>query len=198
MFHMKMSELTRPRDKRSVFNAQQTVQCLYEATTWMFAQVDDMQLKEKDIFIVLGPTRTGKGTLLTALKGVPMKLFRKKDITMTEATKDVHQAYFIAPVNEEQQPGQSEIISHQYNSHTIRPKFASDSTIFPDEFKELNGLHLIDFPGLFETRGPEIDIAIHLTLQRILQKAKSAKVLVLISSSCLISSNNQIIDLIKD
>ena len=56
----------------------------------MFAQVDDMQLKNKDVFIVLGPTRPGKGTLLTALKGVPMKLFRKKDHQDTAAAKEAH------------------------------------------------------------------------------------------------------------
>ena len=56
---------------------------------------------------------------------------------------------------------------------------------------------MVDFPGLFETRGPEIDIAIHLTLQRILIKARSAKALVLIASSCLTSVNNHIIDLMK-
>ena len=80
MFHKKMSQLKRPIQEREVFNAQDTVQCLYEATTWMFAQVDEMQLQHKDVFIVLGPTRTGKGTLLTALKGVQMKLFRKRDV----------------------------------------------------------------------------------------------------------------------
>ena len=104
----------------------------------------------------------------------------------------------MAPVDDDGDgPASSKIISHQYNSHTIRPKFASDTTTFPDEFKDLNGLHLVDFPGLFETRGPEIDIAIHLTLQRILLHAKSAKVLVLIAASCLLSNNSHIIDLIK-
>lgn len=56
---------------------------------------------------------------------------------------------------------------------------------------------MVDFPGLFETRGPEIDIAIHLTLQRILLKARSAKVAVLLAASCLTSVNSHIIDLIK-
>ena len=61
----------------------------------------------------------------------------------------------------------------------------------------MNGLHLVDFPGLFETRGAEIDIAIHLTLQKILRKSKSAKVLVLLSSSSLRPDACHIIDLIK-
>ena len=126
-----------------------------------------------------------------------MKLFRKKDVEQSSAAKEAYQQYFMAPVLDGQQPGESNIISHQYNSHTIRPKFASDTTKFPEEFQDLDGLHLVDFPGLFETRGPEIDIAIHLTLQRILLQAKSAKVLVLIAASCLINTNNHVIDLIK-
>lgn len=112
MFHKKMSELAKPIKERTVFNAQDTVQCLYEATTWMFAQVDEMKLQDKDIFIVLGPTRTGKGTLLTALKGIEMKLFRKKDVENSACAKEAYQAYFMAPVLEGQIPGESNIISH--------------------------------------------------------------------------------------
>ena len=177
----------------------------------MFAQVDALHLEDKDVFIVLGPTRTGKGTLLTALQGVKMKFFKKKDVIDSEVGKEAYQAYFMAPVEvnsaaadedaaaaeKSSMPALSKIISHQYNSHTIRPKFASDSTIYPEEYSALNGMYMVDFPGLFETRGPEIDIAIHLTLQRIMLKAKSAKALVLLASSCLTSVNSHIIDLIK-
>ena len=49
-----------------------------------------MDLKNKDIFIVLGPTRTGKGTLLTALKGIQMKLFKKKDVEKSAAAKEAY------------------------------------------------------------------------------------------------------------
>lgn len=112
MFHKKMLELAKPIDQRMVFNAQDTVQCLYEATTWMFEQVDQMELEDKDIFIVLGPTRTGKGTLLTALQGVQMQLFRRKDWENNTAAKQAYQAYFMAPIVEGQKPGESNIISH--------------------------------------------------------------------------------------
>ena len=43
------------------------MQFLYEAIDFLFKYVDDMKLHEKDIFIVVGPSRTGKGTLLAAL-----------------------------------------------------------------------------------------------------------------------------------
>ena len=36
-----------------------------------------MDLYQKDIVIVIGPTRTGKGTLLNALSGEKIKLFKK-------------------------------------------------------------------------------------------------------------------------
>ena len=65
------------------------------------------------------------------------------------------------------------------------------------KYSDLNGTYLVDFPGLFETRGPEIDIAIHLTLQRILSKSRTAKAIVLLSATCLKSENSHIIDLIK-
>lgn len=161
-----------------------------------------MELENKDIFIVLGPTRTGKGTLLTALQGVKMKLFKKSKVKDTEVGKQAYANYFLAPVAEAEDgkgelPEVNKIISHQNSSHTIRPKFACDSTTYPQEFEGLNGLYMVDFPGLFETRGPEIDIAIHLTLQRILRKARSAKAMVLLPASALTPANSFIIDLIK-
>lgn len=39
-----------------------------------------MDLANKDVFIVIGPSRTGKGTLLTALQGETMKLVKKADV----------------------------------------------------------------------------------------------------------------------
>jgi ABC-type ATPase with predicted acetyltransferase domain len=60
------------------FSIGDSVQLLHEAIEFMFAYVDTMKLHDKDIFIVVGPSRTGKGTLLAALKGQKMKLFRRK------------------------------------------------------------------------------------------------------------------------
>ena len=86
---------------------------MYEATTWMFAQVDEMKLEEKDIFVVLGPTRTGKGTLLTALQGTKMKFYRKKDVDQTDVGKEAYQKFFMAPVDDNDDgPASSKIISH--------------------------------------------------------------------------------------
>ena len=50
-----------------VMNPGESMQFLHEAIEFLFKYVDSMNLHEKDIFIVVGPSRTGKGTLLAAL-----------------------------------------------------------------------------------------------------------------------------------
>jgi len=75
-----------------------------------------MNLKDKDVFVVLGPTRTGKGTLLAALQGVKMKFFMKKDgiVAQTQVGKEAYQKYFMAPMAEgdDNAPAENKIISH--------------------------------------------------------------------------------------
>jgi len=61
------------------------VQCLAEAIKWMFGKVDQLELEGKDIFVALGPSRTGKGTLLSALQGYKMKIFRRNKVKNTKA-----------------------------------------------------------------------------------------------------------------
>ena len=53
----------------------------------MFEKVDALQLEDKDIFIPLGPSRTGKGTLIAALQGFKMKIFKKRQVKDTEVGK---------------------------------------------------------------------------------------------------------------
>ena len=55
-----------------------SIQLLYESREWLMSIIEDMNLQSKDIFLVIGPSRTGKGTLLEALKGTKMKFFHKK------------------------------------------------------------------------------------------------------------------------
>lgn len=57
----------------------QSIQCLAEATEWLFNSVDELGLENKDILLVVGPSRAGKGTLLAALNGTEMKFFKKGD-----------------------------------------------------------------------------------------------------------------------
>ena len=49
------------------FKFEESVQCLHEGITWMEERVNEMDIAGKDVVVVVGPSRTGKGTLLTAL-----------------------------------------------------------------------------------------------------------------------------------
>ena len=61
----------------------------------------------------------------------------------------------------------------------------------------LEGWHAIDFPGMFESRGPEIEAAIMLALQHILLSARKAKVLILVSASIFAPDSNQMVETIN-
>lgn len=83
LLHRKCWDMQKTEDQqaqfpRKDFTAGDSIQLLHEAIEFLFGYVDTMQLHEKDIFIVVGPSRTGKGTLLAALKGQKMKLFKRK------------------------------------------------------------------------------------------------------------------------
>lgn len=54
------------------------IQIIDEACRFMFSHVDDMKLQQKDVLVVIGQSRTGKGTLLSALQGNSIKLFKRK------------------------------------------------------------------------------------------------------------------------
>jgi len=56
-------------------------------------------LCNKDIFLPLGPSRTGKGTLLAAMQGYEMKMFKRSKCKGTAAGKEAALAMFMAPVD---------------------------------------------------------------------------------------------------
>ena len=136
---------------RKVFTVGESIQVLYEAIDFLFAYVDGLNLHDKDVFIVVGPSRTGKGTLLAALKGQKMKLFRRKaKDRQREFYKDVATATFMAPEGPDGEPIVEAIMSHSHNSHTIVPKIPQEKPEYPPEFSELDGTWIVDFPGMFE------------------------------------------------
>ena len=139
-----------------------------EALQWYFEQIDQMELAEKDIFIVIGPSRVGKGTLLSALQGWKMKLFKRTAATLkySEVAQSSSTLNFLAPCySGNGEPVNSSIISHQRNSHTLKPKIVGGPNDFGEEFYELlQGHYLVDFPGIFESRGIELEISIRLAL----------------------------------
>ena len=57
--------------------------------------------------------------------------------------------------------------------------------------------YLVDFPGMFDCKGIMLDIPMELALQRILMKAKSSKLVVLVSASVLLPDNARLIVEIK-
>ena len=79
IFYKRMLEQQNPQSEKTILTPAQSIQCLSEATEWLFDEVDKLQLENKDILLVIGPSRAGKGTLLTALLGVKMKFFKKGD-----------------------------------------------------------------------------------------------------------------------
>lgn len=91
----------------------------------------------------------------------------------------------MAPEGPDGEPITEAIMSHSHNSHTIVPKLPQDKPEYAEEYKGLDGTWLVDFPGMFESKGLELDIAMDLTLQRVLLQAKSAKILVLVSATSL-------------
>lgn len=125
-----MSDMQRPVEQRQELTAAQSIQCLSEATEWLFDSVDSLGLEDKDILIVVGPSRAGKGTLLTALKGVEMKFFKRGDakVKQTALGKEAATQFFMAPKNaaDGDVPDANAIISHQHNSHTFKPKIVCD------------------------------------------------------------------------
>lgn len=196
-FFTKMADMQKPQNQRSEFTPAHSIQCLSEAIEWLFDCVDSMELENKDIFIVVGASRAGKGTLLAALQGVEMKFFKSNpSIKETAVGKEATTKNFMAPVDSKGLPLTNAIISHQHNSHTFKPKIVGDGH-YVDAFKDLENTHLIDFPGMFDSKGYELDIAMHMALQRVINQAKSARMLVLVQATCLISENNHIIQTIK-
>ena len=73
--------------------------------------------------------------------------------------------FFMAPKSaaDPDLPDDNAIISHLHNSHTFKPKIVSNGN-YSDNFKDLNGTFLVDFPGMFDSKGYDLDIAMHLAL----------------------------------
>lgn len=93
------------------------------------------------------------------------------------------------------EPIELNIISHQHNSHTFYPKIVGNPV---EQFEGFSDCLMVDFPGMFDSKGPIMDIAMLLGLQRILRKAKKAKVLIMVSAGVLEPSATKLITEIKN
>lgn len=143
--------------------------------------IEAMNLETKEVFLVIGSTRTGKGTLLEALRGTKMEMIKKRQYPDIEWIQKSATLRMMVPVKDGK-PVESDIISNSFNSHTLMPKLVSDPPQYGEHYCGLERFHMVDYPGMFETRGPELDTALYLGIQKILMTAKSARVLVLVSA----------------
>lgn len=193
-----MTQKKRLSLKGTEMNPAESLKCILESNQWNNQTIDQMKLEDKDVFLVIGPSRAGKGTLLASILGHKMKFFKRNKVKDTAVGKNIQVAHFMAPVDKDGvTPLENQIVSHSHNSHTLKPKIVGNAK-YPAEYSQLDGTFLIDFPGIFESKGVELDIASHLALQRIMLKAKSVKVLVLVAAPSFSPDLNQIIELILD
>lgn len=97
----------------------------------------------------------------------------KKEAQRFNLTLCVNKA--MVPVDENNTPIASEIVDHGQASHTFTPKIVAG----PNK----DGMYLIDFPGMFDSKGNEIDILIDMTLKIIVTAAKSVRLVLLTPST---------------
>ena len=157
--------------------------------------IEDMHLEDKEVFLVIGASRTGKGTLLEALTGTNFKFIKKKDFPSVDWIQKSATLTMMAP-EVEGNPVEKMIVSHSFNSHTLKPKLVSDPPKYGDHFCGLDKFHMVDYPGMFESKGPELDSALYLGIQKILLTAKSARVLVLVSAQVFEPDNSRMLNII--
>lgn len=197
MFNQMMNEAQLSDKEKTITHVGDQVQGLAEAMEWMFAKVDKMDHKNKNIFIPLGASRTGKGTLLAALLGYKLKIFNKKKLKDNPVAQKAALRNFMAPCDPEDEslPIELDFMSHQHNSHTIYPKTLGAPESF---FEGFENTIMVDFPGMFDSKGTILEIAMLLSLQRIIMQAKTAKVVVMVSAGILTPENQKMITSVKE
>lgn len=139
---------------------------LQEAIEFNAAEINDMELQDKDVLVVIGDPKSGKTSILSALKDRPRH-----------------------------QPPQAE--STQFG--IIRPQKAIEPFQYRDEFCGLDQYSCIEFPGVFGSfKCTEIDLALQLSLQKVLTQAKTARVLLLLSAKYFLPDNLSKLSHIKE
>lgn len=114
----------------------------------------------------------------------------------TAACKESAMATYMAPVDPKNNsmPDTNNIISHQHNSHTFYPKVVGSPA---ELFTPYNNMTMVDFPGMFDSKGVVLDIALELSLQRLLKMAKSSRIALLVSAGVFVPGNNLMVTEIK-
>lgn len=81
---------------------------------------DDLDAEDKNVFIVIGPTCTGKSTLNYAMAGQKMQFIHKKNFKKVSFIKEAHSASFIVPIDAEAAPIDSQLLSHKNAPYTLK------------------------------------------------------------------------------
>jgi hypothetical protein len=127
------------------------------------------QVAGKEAVIVIGNTGAGKSTFVNYLLGCEMMQKTPKELGI----KGLGKVVVVKSKSEGGRCDEIMPIDHGKTSKTFMPQIAVDF-INPD-------LAYCDCPGLLDNRGAEINIANAINIKRVLQVAKSVKVLVLIN-----------------
>jgi hypothetical protein len=122
----------------------------------------------KDAVIVLGNTGAGKSTWLNYLMGCHMTLTRSRRSSIAEAAPS------------EECPVVPFPIGHTKQSETFMPAIALEPM-------SSDPIAYCDCPGFLDNRGSEINIANAVNIRRILQAARSVRIVVLISDMTLVA-----------
>lgn len=160
-----------------------------------------MDIADRDVIIPIGGTRAGKGTVILAFQGVKFapKYVEDFEDQNEESEKQVtlpHECYVMAPVSEEGKIIENELMSHRAQSHTLEPKVLPGCIY--EKYNVLNGNYFIDFPGLFDTSGGAIEIAVSLLLKWIIQKARSTRLLLTMSAVTMASNQQALVTITKE
>lgn len=166
---------------------------LSQSIKLMNVGVDNLDIDGKDVVFFVGPSRVGKGTLIEALGGTSMAIVDNNG-DFNELDRVV-----MKPVHDQsKERGAKATISHDVNSHTFLPAVVYDySQDITPAFSALKGYALVDLPGLFDTKGIEVSMALSNCIHRIIVKAKSAKCVVLLPANLFKSDNQKMIQVIK-
>lgn len=93
--------MEKPAHMREHLSPAEQIQCLWEVNQWNTKNIEELNLEQKDIFVIIGATRSGKGTLLTAIQGRKMSFFRKneKSVRNTVVGLEASTKAFLAPID---------------------------------------------------------------------------------------------------
>jgi energy-coupling factor transporter ATP-binding protein EcfA2 len=127
------------------------------------------EIVDKDAVIVIGNTGAGKSTFLNYLLGCRMALKSLQDVRLRGRRSD--EVMTVAEPSDEC-PVVPFLIGHGKESETFMPQIAA-----PDN----DSLAYCDCPGFLDNRGAETNIANAVNIRRVLQAARSVRIVILIS-----------------